>query len=126
MRSGAEKEEQGRSPEATASEEARCGGTRTVDLLPRSASASVADSWIQPGDPEARFTTNDVPGCPTGGPLSGTDEADRLAGRGGEDEVRGLGGSDLLTGGYGSDTLYGGPGDDELQGRWLSPAGADR
>jgi large repetitive protein len=86
----------------------------------------VADSSIQPGDPEARFTTNDVPGCAEGGPLAGTGGADRPAGRDGEDEVRGLGGSDLLTGGYGSDTLYGGPGDDELQGRWLSPAGADR
>jgi RTX calcium-binding nonapeptide repeat (4 copies) len=113
-------EEQGRSPGA-ASEEDRCGRTRTIDLL-GSASASVVDSSIRPRDPEARFTTNDVPGCPDkGGLLSGTDEPDRLAGREGEDEVRGLGGSDLLSGGLGSDVLYGGAGNDELQAGGYPP-----
>jgi hypothetical protein len=51
-------EEQARSPEATASEEARCEGTRTIDR----------------GIP---FTTNDVPGCPSGGVLRGTEKADK-------------------------------------------------
>jgi hypothetical protein len=32
-RTEATKKEQARSPEATASEEARCGGTRTIDML---------------------------------------------------------------------------------------------
>ena len=96
--------EQARSPEATASEEDRCGETRTIDLL-GSASASVADSSIQPGDPEARFITNDVPGCrDKGGLLSGTDKPDRLAGRDGDDE--------MLWGGGGEDVLYGGDGND--------------
>src|SRR5215216_3829131 len=113
--------EQARSPEATASEEDRCAETRTIDLL-GSASASVADSSIQPGDPEARFITNDVPGCrDKGGLLSGTDKPDRLAGRDGEDEVRGLGGSDLPSGGLGSDVIYGGVGNDELQAGGYPP-----
>src|SRR5215207_11144275 len=51
--------EQARSPEATASEEDRCGETRTIDMLE---GVSIVDSSIQPGDPEARFITNDVPG----------------------------------------------------------------
>lgn len=129
VRSGTPEDEQGHT-EATeekthsgagASEEARCGKTRTINLLPGSGSASVADSTIRPGDPEARFITNDVPGCPNGGVLSGTDRADRLAGREGEDEVRGLGGSDLISGGYGSDVLYGGAGNDELQAGGYPP-----
>ena len=87
--------EQGRSPEATASEEARCEGTRAINInLP------------------ARFTTNDLPGCPKGGLLLGTDKADLLAGQAGDDEVRGLGGSDDIYGGLGNDVIYGGPGDD--------------
>ena len=62
-------EGQARSPEATASEEARCEGTRTVK---------------QEG---AVFTTNDVPGCPKGGLLSGTDGPDKLYGGDGEIEA---------------------------------------
>ena len=54
--------EQVRSPEATASEETRCGETRTIDLM------------------NDRFTTNDVPDCPSGGLLSGTEGQDMLAG----------------------------------------------
>ena len=107
VRSGAPQEEQGhteaskeqgRSPEATASEEARCGGTRTFK------------QWSMV------FTTNDVPGCPKGGLLSGTDGPDKLFGGEGEDEIRGLGDRDFISGGAGSDVIYGGPGYDGLLG----------
>src|SRR5918998_3421056 len=40
--------------EATASEEARCAGTQTVDVLKRAGVDKVFDSSVQPGDPEAR------------------------------------------------------------------------
>jgi hypothetical protein len=107
VRSEAPKEEQqerteatrakGRSPEATASEEvARCEGTRTFQAQ---------------GGP---FTTNDLPGCPKGGLLAGTDKADKLDGKDGDDEIRSLGGADgLISGGAGNDVIYGGPGDDD-------------
>jgi hypothetical protein len=84
--------------EATASEEARCGGTRSIHLQ------------------ESTFTTNDVSGCPKGGLLSGTDKADKLDGEDGDDEIRGLGAIDGLIGGSGSDVIYGGDGDDSLVG----------
>jgi Ca2+-binding RTX toxin-like protein len=72
-------------------EETRCEGTRKTNVnLP------------------ARFTTNDLPGCPKGGLLTGTDGPDLLAGEDGNDEVRGLGGSDDVMGGDGNDVLYGG------------------
>jgi hypothetical protein len=90
--------EQSRSPEATASEEARCEGTRTYHYKKRS----------------VVFTTNDVPGCPKSGPLSGTEKREFLEGKDGADELRNLGGSDDLDGGSGSDILYGGPDDDYL------------
>lgn len=64
----------------------------------------------------AQGLTNDVPGCPTGGPLSGTDEADELAGGDGEDEVRGLAAKDKILGGLGGDVIHGGPGNDFLYG----------
>jgi hypothetical protein len=84
-------------------EEDRCAGTRYIN-------------WLS-----ARYTTNDVPGCPKGGLLSGTDKADYLAGKKGDDEIHGLGspGSqfDELHGGLGSDVIYGGP------GRWDSLEG---
>jgi hypothetical protein len=67
----------------------RCGGTRI----------------------NARGLTNDVPGCPTGGLLFGTEGADILAGEKGEDEVRALG-----TPAGQADELYGGPDDDVLHG----------
>jgi hypothetical protein len=87
----ASKKEQGSSPQATASEEARCEGTRKTNVnLP------------------ARFTTNDLAGCPKGGLLLGTDKGDLLAGEKGDDEVRSLGGSDDVMGGDGNDVLYGG------------------
>jgi hypothetical protein len=93
------KEEQGRSPQATASEEARCEGTQKTNVnLP------------------VRFTTNDLAGCPKGGLLLGTDKGDELAGEKGDDEVRGLGGSDEIMGGDGNDVLYGGSGRDGVGG----------
>src|SRR5215203_2981798 len=76
-------------------EEARCEGTRKINVnLP------------------ARFTSNDIPGCPKGGLLLGTDKPDLMAGEKGDDEVRGLGGKDDVMGGLGDDVIYGGPGDD--------------
>jgi hypothetical protein len=68
--------------EASNKEETRCEGTRKINMnLP------------------ARFTTNDLPGCPKGGTLLGTDKGDDfLAGEKGDDEVRGLGGSDDVDG----------------------------
>ena len=67
--------------EASKNEEARCEGTRKINVnLP------------------ARFTTNDLPGCPQSGLLLGTDKPDLLAGEKGDDEVRGLGGSDDIMG----------------------------
>ena len=79
----------------------RCEGTRSIDLPPRE---------------NGPFTTNDVPGCPNGGLLSGTDGQDKLYGREGEDEIHGLGGSDFIFGGLGKDVIYGGPGNDEMIG----------
>jgi hypothetical protein len=89
--------EQGRSEQA-ASEEHRCEGTRTVKL----------QRYVV-------VVTNDVPGCPNGGLLSGTDKVDNLSGMKGEDEIHGLGGSDWLVGGDGNDVIYGGDGHD-IQG----------
>ena len=57
------KKEHGRSTEATASEEARCEGTRKINV-----------------NMTARWTTNDLPGCPKGGLLLGTAKPDELAG----------------------------------------------
>ena len=105
----ASKEEQGRSPEATASEENRCGVTRTFDR--------------GGGRP---YVTNDVPGCPSGGLLEGTDARDKLAGEAGEDKVHGLSAADNLWGGFGSDVMYGGPGDDFLTGSTVNEAGHDK
>jgi hypothetical protein len=85
--------------EASKNEEARCDGTRKVNVnLP------------------ARFTTNDLPGCPKGGLLLGTDKPDLLAGEKGDDEVRGLGDSDDIMGGDGNDVLYGGAEGDGVGG----------
>src|SRR5918993_3668404 len=89
---------QTRSPEATASEEARCEGTRT---------------FKQEG---TVFTTNDVPGCPKGGLLSGTDGGDVLDGKDGDDEIHGLSAEDWIFGGLGSDVIYGGGGGDQTGG----------
>jgi RTX calcium-binding nonapeptide repeat (4 copies) len=106
----ATKKEQTRSPEATASEEeTRCQETRTFDR-----------------GGERPYVTNDVPGCPNGGLLEGTDARDKLAGEAGEDEVHGLRATDNLWGGFGSDVMYGGPGDDFLAGSTVNEAGHDK
>src|SRR5215218_1335093 len=69
------------------------------------------------------YGTNDIPGCPKGGLLLGTDGPnsdinspiqDYLYGGDGEDEIRGLGANDEIYGGYGSDVIYGGPGFDMM------------
>ena len=130
----ASKKEQGRSPEATASEEARCEGTRTYhswyieypngqNSFPnqsgsaedmkkaRKKAEKVGDKLVEAGF----YTTNDLPGCPKGGPLLGTDKTDFLDGLDGDDEIRGLGGKDVILGGAGNDVIYGGTGNDELR-----------
>jgi hypothetical protein len=91
------KQEQGHSPEATASEEARCERTRTTKV-PRMAGGI--------------YTTNDLPGCPKGGLLLGTNKADKLYGGDGDDEIRGLSAKDDIAGGDGNDVIHAGPGDD--------------
>jgi Ca2+-binding RTX toxin-like protein len=99
--------EQTRSPEPTDSEEdVRCDRTRTFTL------ECAFQGWIWRGT----YTTNDIPGCPKGGLITGTDERDELAGKKGEDKLRGLGGRDELLGGSGSDVLKGGPDADLLYG----------
>jgi RTX calcium-binding nonapeptide repeat (4 copies) len=91
------KQKQGRSPEATASEEARCERTRTTKV---------------PRMSEGIYTTNDLPGCPKGGLLLGTNKADKLYGGEGDDEIRGLSAKDDIAGADGNDVIYAGPGDD--------------
>ena len=102
-----QKEEQGHA-EAAASEEARCSQTRT----------------FRSKELFGVYTTNDVPGCPKGGLLSGTDGHDVLDGKDGDDEIHSLGGEDgYIFGGSGSDVIYGGEGSDSLAGgnKWGSP-----
>ena len=102
--------EQTRSAKA-ASEEARCAETQLIDHhIP-----SGVPSPMNPRE-ASNWETNDVPGCPKGGPLLGTDSADKLDGSDGDDEIRGLGAKDHLIGGQGSDVIYGGPGNDFLTG----------
>jgi RTX calcium-binding nonapeptide repeat (4 copies) len=105
--------EQAHSPEATASEEAPCGRTRTVDL----------GASFESG---ASALTNDVPGCPNGGLLLGTNKPDKLDAGGGDDEIRGLGAKDSLWGGFGNDVVYGGPGNDFLTGSTVDEDGHDK
>ena len=109
------KEEQGNSPQATDSEEARCEGTRTIKV-----------TWLQqwpdaaPTKQRVVFTTNDLPGCPNkGGLLSGTDKPDKLNGFDGDDEIRGLVGPDFIVGEAGNDVIYAGPGDDKGKGKYF-------
>jgi hypothetical protein len=109
------KKDQGRSPKATDSEEARCEGTRTIK-----------ETWLQlypdagPIRQNVVFTTNDLPGCPKkGGLLSGTDKRDKLNGFDGDDEIRGLAGPDFILGGAGNDVIYAGPGDDKGKGKYF-------
>jgi Ca2+-binding RTX toxin-like protein len=106
------KKEQGSSPEATASEEeAQCEGTRTVKSPIR-------------GE-KVIYTTNDLPGCPKGGLLLGTDKRDKLAGLKGDDKIRGLGDKDVILGGEGDDVIYAGPGDDPFLSGDDGPAAGD-
>jgi Ca2+-binding RTX toxin-like protein len=79
-----------------AAAEGGCGGTRIIVTMGED------------------YTTNDVPGCPKGGEITGTDRTDYLYGGDGEDEMRGLGEPDDLYGGLGGDVIYGGSGDDSL------------
>ena len=120
-------EGQARSPEAPASEEDRCEGTQTFDVLKKQGIEKICDSSVKPGDPEALYTTNDVPGCPNGGLLSGTDRSKNvLHGQAGGDELTGQRGDDVLHGGAGDDkglwgvggedVIYGGDGNDFLYG----------
>jgi RTX calcium-binding nonapeptide repeat (4 copies) len=102
--------EQTRSAKA-ASEEARCAETQPID---RKVEARYMGLTYEKGLYEKGWFTNDVPGCPNGGLLLGTDKPDVLDGLEGDDEIRGLGAKDHLIGGLGSDVLYGGPGDDSL------------
>jgi RTX calcium-binding nonapeptide repeat (4 copies) len=104
-------EREARAPEAT-TEEDRCEGTRTF----------------------RDKTTNDVPGCPKGGLLFGTDDKDFLDGKKGDDEIRGLRGrGDKILGGAGNDIIYGGPDNEALLDRgpgdanesWLDGQGGD-
>src|SRR5215216_5340272 len=87
--------------QASKKEEGRCQGTRTIK--------------------HGRYITNDIPGCPKGGLLLGTDKSDGLPadrpgldGGDGDDTIRALGGSDAIFHGSGDDVVYGGDGDDEV------------
>jgi Ca2+-binding RTX toxin-like protein len=95
--------------QASKKEETRCEGTRKINVnLP------------------ARFTSNDIPGCPQGGLLLGTDKGDDLlAGEKGDDEVRALGGRDDVMGGPGNDVIYGGADNDSLIGDGRDEDGND-
>src|SRR5829696_1663049 len=85
-------------------EEARCQGTRTIK--------------------DGSRITNDIPGCPKGGLLLGTEGSDQtrsrdparpsLDGGDGDDTIRGLGGSDYISPGSGDDVVYGGDGNDDM------------
>ena len=98
----------GAQAQASNKERARCEGTRKINVnLP------------------VRFTTNDLPGCPQGGLLLGTDKPDELAGEKGDDEVRGLGGKDFIMGGPGNDVIYGGADNDSLNGDGREENGND-
>jgi hypothetical protein len=144
--------EKTRSPEATESEEARCEGTRTYHLYDIVYSRRGAEfTWSRTGSEEdmkkaekkARhiakredlgvakvedfgvYTTNDLPGCPKGGLLLGTDGPDKLFGGNGEDKIRGLGGEDTIFGGSGNDVIHAGPGNDDDRVGQFSEYGDD-
>ena len=82
--------------------EARCQGTTTTK------NPAV-------GTGGGAYITNDLPGCPKGRLLLGTDKNDRLHGKDGDDEIRALGGKDVILGGVGNAAIYMGPGDDFVQ-----------
>ena len=130
--------EQTRSAKAATEEQAQCQGTRTYysytinfrkggmvdktgseeDMEKAEKNARHLAKKEDLGEVKVKVwgdsTTNDLPGCPKGGLLLGTDKKDELSGEKGDDEIRGLGGSDGLSGGPGRDILYGGEGEDFL------------
>ena len=116
-RSESPKNEQGSSPPATDSEQARCEGTRTIKnpILHDEAAANGRFRY------KGSLTTNDLPGCPNGGPLLGTDKRDKLAGLEGDDEMRGLGGKDEIYGDNGNDVIHAGPGEGSFDGKYVGP-----
>ena len=93
--------------QASKKEEARCQGTRTI---------TPKNDWP--------VVTNDLPDCPKGGLLLGTEGSDQsrspdparpsLDGGDGDDVIRGLGGNDKIFPGSGDDVVYGGDGDDAV------------
>ena len=132
---------QGSSPQATDSEvEARCEGTRTYHIYQVLHKPGWWNGPLRYGSEEdmkkadkkagqepmdfGLYTTNDLPGCPKGGLLLGTEGSDRtisrkparpsLDGGDGDDTIRALGGSDYIFHQSGDDVVYGGDGDDEL------------
>jgi Ca2+-binding RTX toxin-like protein len=135
--------EQARSPQATESEEeARCEGTRTYHLyivwypareIQKQGTVTGSEEDMKKADKKAGqrvddlgvYTTNDLPGCPKGGLLEGTDGPDTMNSRDGVDKIRGLGAKDELWGGDGNDVIYGGPGNDDLQGDMVHEKNAD-
>jgi hypothetical protein len=138
------KKEQGSSPQATASEEAaRCEGTRTYHVYiilysrggqgplrtgseedmkkaEKKAShiAKTEDLGVAKTHDFGVYTTNDLPGCPKGGLLKGTDIPDKLEGGLGSDILYGGDGDDTLDqwSSEGEDVIYGGDGNDWLSG----------
>ena len=114
---------------AEASQEEKHGRTEATKEQEQSGGAAPEEDRCEGTRINARGLTNDVPGCPTGGLLTGTEGADILTGEEGEDEVRALGtpagqadelyggpDDDVLHGGAGMDFLYGEQGDDVLHG----------
>jgi Ca2+-binding RTX toxin-like protein len=115
--------EQGRTAETTASEEVRCEGTRTYhryyDYKAKKMRTGSEQDMKKAGKTVdwGVYTTNDLPGCPKGGLLLGTDKKDKLDGKDGDDQIRGLGGAkDHLFGGEGDDAIYGDEGSDSADG----------
>jgi len=139
------KKEQGRSPEATASEEeARCEGTRSYHIyfvqyrrggqgplktgseedmkktLKKARQKGKKEKWWYGANTYdfGVYTTTDLPGCPKGGLLKGTDKPDKLEGGLGSDILYGGDGDDTLDqwSSEGEDVIYGGDGNDWLGG----------
>ena len=116
-RSDASKNEQGSSPQPTDSEEARCEGTRTIKNPFLHSEAAANGRFRYKGS----LISNDLPGCPNGGLLLGTDKRDKLGGLEGDDEIRGLGGKDEIHGDNGNDVIYAGPGEGSFDGKYVGP-----
>jgi hypothetical protein len=138
-RSETSKKEQTRSSEATASEVSRCEGTRSYHVYfieyirgGQGPLRTGSEEDMKKAEKKARhkgwggvkthdfgvYTTNDLPGCPKGAPLKGTDKPDKLEGGLGSDILYGGDGDDTLDqwSPEGEDVLYGGDGNDRLRG----------